>query len=248
MGINVEALRQWGSERRIGSDLGYLVHAAARKVFGAVAPQPFYLNQETGTLSGYSVADASVLRLVGEAFAVRQNDDLESLRAIFDMSSVRSRRLPETWCTGERWNFTLLCRPIVRLGNKESDVWLRRNFLEWQEAVAAGTFLGGVREYRALHRCEAFRVYCEWLTEKMSAAVTLENITLLKNEQTSITGRRGKKHCGAPFKTRSELRPSALFCGTLIVRDGSAFSYLIAHGVGRHTAFGYGMLRLRKAD
>jgi CRISPR system Cascade subunit CasE len=42
-------------------------------------------------------------------------------------------------------------------------------------------------------------------------------------------------------------RPQAVLTGTLIVQNPDAFTALLAHGIGRHRAFGYGMLLLRPA-
>ena len=42
-------------------------------------------------------------------------------------------------------------------------------------------------------------------------------------------------------------RPQALLGGILQVQDGDAFHTLLARGIGRHRAFGYGMLLLRPA-
>ena len=36
--------------------------------------------------------------------------------------------------------------------------------------------------------------------------------------------------------------------GTMTVTDPAAFAQLLAHGVGRHRAYGYGMLLLRPAN
>ena len=41
--------------------------------------------------------------------------------------------------------------------------------------------------------------------------------------------------------------PDVGFSGVLVVHDGEKFARLLSHGVGRHTAFGYGMLLLRPA-
>ena len=41
--------------------------------------------------------------------------------------------------------------------------------------------------------------------------------------------------------------PDALMRGTLEITDGSAFTKLLAGGIGRHRAYGYGMLLLRPA-
>ena len=41
-------------------------------------------------------------------------------------------------------------------------------------------------------------------------------------------------------------RPDATFRGTVEVTDGERFGRLVARGVGRHRAFGFGMLLLRR--
>ena len=43
-------------------------------------------------------------------------------------------------------------------------------------------------------------------------------------------------------------RREAVFEGTLEVRDAALFQGLLARGVGRHRAFGFGMLLLRPAE
>jgi CRISPR system Cascade subunit CasE len=42
-------------------------------------------------------------------------------------------------------------------------------------------------------------------------------------------------------------RPVARITGTLQVETADAFAHLIARGIGRHRAFGFGMLLLRPA-
>ncbi|MFG1332515.1 type I-E CRISPR-associated protein Cas6/Cse3/CasE [Xanthobacter autotrophicus] len=49
----------------------------------------------------------------------------------------------------------------------------------------------------------------------------------------------GRKACCMPVSGHS-----AVLVGTLTVRDAQAFAALLARGVGRHRAFGYGMLLL----
>ena len=41
--------------------------------------------------------------------------------------------------------------------------------------------------------------------------------------------------------------PDVVMRGVLTVTDPDAFSNLLAHGIGRHRAYGYGMLLLRPA-
>lgn len=41
--------------------------------------------------------------------------------------------------------------------------------------------------------------------------------------------------------------PDAVFTGVLQVQDPTAFAALVARGIGRHRAFGFGMLLLKPA-
>jgi len=50
---------------------------------------------------------------------------------------------------------------------------------------------------------------------------------------------------GGKVKQRGVERPDALFTGELTIRDAEAFARLLARGIGRHRAFGFGMLLLR---
>jgi CRISPR system Cascade subunit CasE len=53
------------------------------------------------------------------------------------------------------------------------------------------------------------------------------------------------KHHADDQRKRVKGRPDVTFTGTLTVTDPTAFSALLARGVGRHRAFGFGMLLLR---
>jgi CRISPR system Cascade subunit CasE len=46
---------------------------------------------------------------------------------------------------------------------------------------------------------------------------------------------------------RAPERPDAILVGTLRVSDEGGFRSLLRRGVGRHRAFGFGMLRIRPA-
>ena len=48
IGLNIPSLIRWAHEERslfpsVDMDMGYLLHAAMRKAFGPLAPQPFFL-------------------------------------------------------------------------------------------------------------------------------------------------------------------------------------------------------------
>jgi CRISPR system Cascade subunit CasE len=95
----------------------------------------------------------------------------------------------------------------------------------------------GVERDKAVSR-EA--VYGQWLKGQLEAngACAMESATLVEFRRENMR-RRGREHGG-----RIE-RPNAVLEGTLTVGDPTAFAALLARGVGRHRAFGFGMLLLR---
>jgi CRISPR system Cascade subunit CasE len=88
-------------------------------------------------------------------------------------------------------------------------------------------------------------VYCEWLRDELAKENAAEVLDVsvanfrLGHLQRRTHGEGRKGH-------RSE-RPDVTFEGTLVVRDTAAFGRRLARGVGRHRAFGFGMLLLKPA-
>jgi CRISPR system Cascade subunit CasE len=54
-----------------------------------------------------------------------------------------------------------------------------------------------------------------------------------------------RREQGAARKARFVERPDAIFDGVLEITDSAAFAGLLARGLGRHRAFGFGMVLLR---
>jgi DNA polymerase I len=78
-------------------------------------------------------------------------------------------------------------------------------------------------------------IYRTWLAKRLGKAARLESARMVRFERTKAERR--KRLDG----------PDATFHGELTISDGAAFSELLASGLGRHTAYGYGMLLLRPA-
>jgi CRISPR system Cascade subunit CasE len=100
-------------------------------------------------------------------------------------------------------------------------------------------------------------VYREWFTDRMTAAAILADVRVVSLRDARLW-RRGTPGEGAAAMTHGHRRPrlgsraaigrrDAVFEGTLEVRDAALFQELLARGVGRHRAFGFGMLLLRPA-
>jgi CRISPR system Cascade subunit CasE len=79
-------------------------------------------------------------------------------------------------------------------------------------------------------------VYLSWLADRLGSAATLDlTSSRLASFERSEARRNGRRVEG----------PDAVIHGTLLVGDPGAFTEALAKGIGRHRAYGYGMLLLR---
>ena len=249
LGLNPSALSLWGHRHRKGGDPRYLVHAATRKVFGQFGPQPFCIQAESNRILGYCETTDTVLR---EKLDMCKDID-PLLSTVFRLPEICTRTMPSTWHNGSRYRFMVQCRPTTRFHWRsekpsqdrpyiESDAWLYKMFNDWSRTDKRLS----LREYRLQHRAEMESVYTEWLRDHLMPAATVENVTIVGSRNTTLTSRGGKKHEEAPKQSRTRKWPETTFSGTLTVQDPALFDKLIRQGVGRHAAFGFGMLLLQK--
>jgi CRISPR system Cascade subunit CasE len=212
-------------------DDGYLCHCLLRELWQHRAPAPFVLRGRGRALDvwGYSPIDAVALVAHARAFG-----DPDVLATIADMESVASKPIPR-FEAGQRLGFLLRACPVVRLARgstmhrpgAEVDAFLARCF-----AVGAETTVS--RE----------DVYREWLVgrldrpERTGASAGRIRIAGISRE------RLVRRTQGTKRQARGIERPDVRFEGDLVVVDGDRFNRWLAHGVGRHRAFGFGALIL----
>lgn len=94
----------------------------------------------------------------------------------------------------------------------------------------------GWRHEDASAKIRRDEVYASWLAERLEGAAKIETLRM-----TGIEQRRVLRDGGRPRG------PDVTFHGELSVTDGAAFAEKLRRGVGRHAAYGYGMLLLRPA-
>ncbi|WP_206199269.1 type I-E CRISPR-associated protein Cas6/Cse3/CasE [Parasulfuritortus cantonensis] len=205
-------------------DFGYAAHAWLAATLGELAPRPFRL-QETRRglrLLGYALQPAQHLAEHARTFA------LPAALAVCDWDTAASKEMPTTWHVGQRLGFEVRACPVSR-GERERDLYL----VEVDEAKASG------RE--PANRSE---VYGTWLDRQFgqNEAAKAELITLagFRRVRSLRQSRAGQDH-----RHHGVERPDALFTGELRVLDPDVFASLLARGIGRHRAFGFGMLLLR---
>lgn len=253
--VNGRALAAFAvANRASDDDGGYALHLALRRRFGEAGPQPFrfFAEHRAGPhLLGYAGgADA-----LAEAAALPALDPL--LAPVF-AGPPELQPMPTDWRAGQRLGFEVRARPVVRFGGRvraarreRPGAWQNRAG-EIDAFVAACERAGAVEDGNPPASREA--VYRDWLARRLDGAATLErsNLTLLRRATT-----RRRRHAkpgapdgadGAPVRDKPALTqtegPDAVIAGTLVIADPAAFSHLLARGVGRHAAFGYGMLLL----
>lgn len=232
--IALRDLHFWAGQRGLPSpfDEGQALHHLLGETFGSRVLQPFRLmvapRAKRGMLYAYAGMPADDLRNAAVSSLT------PGLADVLRLDRLRSLPRPrETWRAGQRLGFDLRLRPVVRLASAldgQTETGAQVNFRKGAEIDA---FLAAV-----LRGADADRetVYLNWLAERLSPAAALERETSrLASFRRSTAQRHGRRVEG----------PDAILHGTLTITDTDAFADLLASGIGRHRAYGYGMLLLR---
>ncbi|MDA8217738.1 MAG: type I-E CRISPR-associated protein Cas6/Cse3/CasE [Dehalococcoidales bacterium] len=216
------------------ADLGYLAHCLLGELFGDEAPKPFHIESGAGrevTILGYSARAADIL-LARAAASDRLG--LPSLTP----SSIASKPLPETFPVGQVLSFKVRICPVVLMSaggpknrkGAEVDAFLRRCRQVADPAVPVD------RE----------DVYRQWLQDEVErhggGHILVSRMSAFKLEKMT------RRTQGEKRMARGTLRPDATFEGLLEVTDGERFLSLLSRGLGRHRAFGFGMLLLKRPE
>lgn len=230
--------RHHARHERQPADLGDALHGLLRAAFGDAAPQPFrYLGEDQGLLA-YTALDPAVMRMQ-VALADPLAAQTLGLGANGQHDGYRLRPFPTQWPQGQVLGFEVRLRPTVRAAKGERDAFLH----------AVEQAQGAPLQREA--------VYVQWLREHLApregaareawqGAVELLDDVHLAGYQRQQVVRRTQAAGGEARRGRVIHGPDALLKGHLRVRDPAAFAQLLARGVGRHRAFGFGMLLLSR--
>ncbi len=245
--LNTQEFQRWMGTRRL-QDADHAMHCLLVECFGDLAPKPFQLiaprTGSTSFLYGYGLAGADALREASAIYA----DPLQE--RILRASTLDSKPMPTVWQTGKRLGFDIRIRPVVRL--------LRNPSVRTERPTAVRSFKDG--SDRRGKECDAFlweamlhperggmerkreQVYAEWLSSQLDriggARLDVQRTKLVSFQRTRAIRK---------LHARYSEGPDAVMRGILTITDAEAFFNLLTRGVGRHRAFGYGMLLLRPA-
>ena len=212
-------------------DQGYAVHCALRELFGDIAPQPFALDTRNGPIQpvlGYTTADRPTLE-----DTARLKADPWLWEHLVLWNDLAAKPMPTSWREGQRVDFSVRATPI---GRAATDHAHHRKGSEVDVFLLAGR----ARPDEVLNR---ETIYQEWFASQVArlggARIEHTEVSSFQIDQLS------RRHHADDQRKRLKGRPDVTFTGTLTVTDPTAFTALLARGVGRHRAFGFGMLLLR---
>lgn len=228
--LELKPFRQWTARRGFGTDEGRALHHLLCESFGKSVLHPFRLmvapGARSGTLYAYTMSDQVSLGQTA------RESGLPDALAVCDPTRLAAKTMPENWTEGRRLAFDLRTRPVKRL-LKPAGVFPKGAEVDAFLVEALRRFPDGPP---ADDRIEREKVYLQWLAERLGAAAVVTQARIVRLERHAAL-RGGKSMEG----------PDVTFHGELVVADGARFAERLAKGVGRHTAYGYGMLLLRPA-
>ena len=216
--IDPVELVKWSSKKRI-EDLDRALHCVIYEKFGSDrVPKPFLAQLERGRLIAYTPYDAA------ELMSSPLKSQSQELAVILPSESVKISPTPEQWHLGTKFSFSVRVRPIKRVA------WVGKN-----RKTERDIFIGYDGD---LTRAE---LYCQWVAEQMVAqggAVPIVETLAMTKFQT----RRVRRQKRSDFS----IGPDVTVTGALTVSDSGKFKELLTRGIGRHRAYGYGMLLLTR--
>lgn len=222
----------WAKGRGFGprgtQDDGAALHTLLSGLFGKGVLQPFRLfGPDRGDWSLYAYADRDAPALLDIARMAATPDMLEA--AMLDR--LRAKRMPEARA-GQRLGFDLRLRPVRRWTQgdrvRERDAFVTEALRDHGDDPHGMAAAGRSRE----------AVYRDWLAQRLpGATLEMETVRLVRFQRQRVL-REGRGIEG----------PDATMQGTLIVTEPDAFARGLTLGIGRHRAYGYGMLMLRPPD
>lgn len=220
-------------------DLAFVAHRLLSSLFGERTVQPFRLLADEHrklTVLGYTTTTTEALRTHAQEFG----DPLAHASVAWDVFATKE--MPTQWEAGRRLGFEIRLCPVVRLASARTVDWKGE-----PRSLPAGVEIDAFVHTRHLKGdTQATRegVYHTWLQQRLGEAAGLLEVSLRSFRRLRLVRRTHE-----PTRTSHLLeRPDTLLTGTLSVGDPGAFQRLLAHGVGRHRTYGFGMVLLHASS
>lgn len=234
---DIALLTRWGADRGflVGDDLGYTLHACLNAAFPEVRFRPFVLLDDFAgnnrpQLLGYVDKTGQELSEISGAFG--------EPAALDALGQVSTKAMP-AFEKGRRLGFDVVAAPIVRSWEDREGAPRRR--------TEHDVFAYAARRAEDAKALDKDAVYCDWLEGRLAEiGVDVVRCRVVRRRIVEA-GRRDRSGTNGTrlVKVRS---PEVRFQGVFEIVDAEAFAKGLAHGIGRHKAFGRGMIVLKPAS
>jgi CRISPR system Cascade subunit CasE len=210
-------------------DLGYITHIQLAETFGDRSPKPFVAS-ETGnrwlTVLAYTDREPAELRETAQACAD------PAVYAAVDWEKFAAKPMPVDWPAERQFGFEVRTCPTVRMASDGE---------HHRKGVEVDAFLAACWKAGSSTSVDRESVYRDWLTKRLEAeGAVVRRCGLHRFQLDSLLRRtQGEARVG-----RLCQRPVATLRGTLEIKAPVTFSLLLRRGIGRHRAFGFGMVLL----
>ncbi|GEQ98235.1 CRISPR-associated protein Cse3 [Iodidimonas gelatinilytica] len=221
--------RNWMSSPKMVMDEGLALHHALAETFGKGRLQPFRLmvtpGQKTGIIYAYCTTSLAELKdtasLSGPEYA-----------HLFDFDALMAKDMPVQFATQRRLGFDIRLRPVRRSRRlaQSAAIFEMDAFQHEMETRFPDPHSTEPKPSRET-------VYGAWLAERLGNAATLVKARLVHFKRHHAV-RNGKASEG----------PDIVLQGDLTVGDPDLFAQCLINGIGRHKAYGYGMILLRPSE
>lgn len=219
-----------------GDDLGYAWHAVLTATFGNQSPRQFvYLppgehgGGPNGRLLAYSTVSLEDLLKAASMFADPQ------FSAPLRLDDARGKAMPTRLAHGTRLGLQVRVRPVSRSTERRGE---DRQGPRGERDI----FLRAVDEGGGAARGTRGECYDAWLRDKLRAGGV--DVGPMRMTASRFTRLRTRDRSKGNVECRAVDGPDAWFRGEIRVADNERFADLIARGLGRHRAFGFGMILL----
>lgn len=244
IGLDQQEMAAWMAHRGV-DDQDLALHCLLTECLGELRPRVF---RATPAASGRQPAVLGYCRSSQEEL----ESSIQALatplqRAVIKPGEVRTKEMPRDWVPGGLLGFEIRVRPLVRLerrpGHGHPGIIRRR---QSERGLEPGHECDVHRWRRIIDEEEGGetptrdRVYAAWLAGKAEAQggciIDPRQVVMSRFSQTLAVRKLGRS--GIPG-------PDAVLRGILQVADPDRFEDLLERGLGRHRAYGYGMILLR---
>ncbi len=242
--FDMHAFHKWSVDRalikslRAPFDPGYAAHVLLSSMFGKSVLHPFRLfssdSQRYATLYAYS--DTAADKLMELSNDVATPDCL----SVLNVNKIQSKAMPTKLTKGRKLGFDIYVRPVSRVHKEINDSQSGKTIGKGSEVdvfrlEVLRKFPNGWKETGKDKNClSREEIYMRWLGERLSGVAKIESC-ILKSFIRAKVCRGGKFSEG----------PNAVLHGDLVIEDADKFMTCLHKGIGRHKAYGYGMLLLR---